>query len=404
MERSVSVSRQFIVYSSDVRVRAGLCNVAERTKATLLALLLTSDDWKTPIVINAMPPQANLPELPAAALTVSQTGFGLKLQVDLTIRPDLNASAIECELLRAILLERMYRAQPNLPVGTAYVSPPEWLLDGVLAWGSQRDPAEFAAPLKTIVAANKIISLQDFLRQRPEMLDSPSREIYRSYSYALVSFLSRGPLIARYIADLPNAPNDTLSDLIAHYPKLGGSVENAERIWKNSVADLAASSGYQLLTVAETERRLEVLLHFQFPASKEAERFWSLEDYPRFRRFRERALVLNKLTEDLMVLGVRANPMSRPVVREYQDIAFRLARGKTSGIAARLKRVQNARELLVGRVQEIDDYMNWFEATHIRGGSGSFAEYLKAPEEPAKSRRRDAISVYLDSIETQVRD
>ena len=97
--------------------------------------------------------------------------------------------------------------------------------------------------------------------------------------------------------------------------------------------------------------------------------------------------------------------MSRPVVQEYhKNIAFCLARGKTSGIATRLKRVKNARELLVGRVQEIDDYMNWFEATHIRGHSGSFAEYLKAPEEPPKSRRRDAISVYLDSIESQVRD
>lgn len=404
LERSVSVSRQFIVYSSDVRVRAALCSVAERTKATLLALLQTTDQWKTPIVINAMPAQANLPELPAAALTVSQTGFGLKLQLDLTIRPDLNASVIERELLRAVLLERMYRGQPNLPAGTAYVPPPEWLLDGVLAWGSQRDPAEFAAPLKTIVAANKIISLQDFLRQRPETLDSPSREIYRAYSYALVSLLSRGPLIAKYVADLPDAPNEQMPDLIAHCPKLGGSVENSERVWENSVTELAASSGYQLLTVAETERRLEVLLHFQFPASKEPERFWSLEDYAKYRRFTKRSLVLNKLTEDLMVLGVRANPMSRPVVQEYQNIAFCLARGKTSGIATRLKRVKNARELLVGRVQEIDDYMNWFEATHIRGRSGSFTEYLKAPEEPPKSRRRDAISVYLDSIESQVRD
>ena len=179
LERSVSVSRQFIVYSSDVRVRAALCSVAERTKATLLALLQTSDQWKIPIVINAMPAQANLPELPAAALTVSQTGFGLKLQLDLTIRPDLDATAIERELLRAVLLERIYRAQPNLPAGAAYVPPPEWLLDGVLAWGSQRDPTEFAAPLKTIVAANKIVSLQDFLRQQPETLDSPSREVYR---------------------------------------------------------------------------------------------------------------------------------------------------------------------------------------------------------------------------------
>jgi hypothetical protein len=298
----------------------------------------------------------------------------------------------------------MYRAQPNLPAGAAYVPPPEWLLDGILAWGSQRDPTEFAAPLKTIVTANKIVSLQDFLRQRPEALDSPSREIYRSYSYVLVSLLDRGRFITKYVADLVDVPNDTMSDLIAHCPKLGGSIENANRVWEKSVTDLARSSGYELLTIVGTERRLESLLHFQFPASKEPARFWSLEDYAKFRRFIERALVLNKLTEDLMVLGVRANPMSRPVVQEYQNIAFRLARDKTTGIAARLKHVKDVRELLVGRVQEIDDYMNWFEATHVRGRSGSFAEYLKSPEEPPKSRRRDAISVYLDSIESQVRD
>ena len=172
MERSVSVSRQFIVYSGDVRVRAALCSVAERTKETLLTMLQTSDQWKTPIVINAMPAQANLPELPAAALNVSQTGFGLKLQLDLTIRPDLTAPAIQRELLRAVMLEMIYRRQPNLPAGTPYVRPPEWLLDGILAWGSQRDATEFAAPLKTIVASNKIVSLEDFLRQRPEILDS----------------------------------------------------------------------------------------------------------------------------------------------------------------------------------------------------------------------------------------
>jgi hypothetical protein len=404
LERSVSVSRQFIVYSSDVHVRAGLCNVAERTKGTLLALLQTSDQWKTPIVINAGKPQANLPEIPPAALNVSQTGFGLKLQLDLTIGPDVNAPAIERELLRVILLEMMYRAHPNLPAGTVYTSPPEWLIDGILVWGSQRDPAELAAPLKALVASNKIISLHDFLQQRPETLDSPSREIYRSHSYVLISVLNRSHLMTKYIGDLPDAPNDAMSDLLAHCPKLGGSVENAEDVWKRGITDLAGTTSYELLTVAETERRLETLLHFQFPASKEPDRFWSLEDYSKFRRFAQRAIVLNKLTEDLMVLGVRANPISRPIVHEYQNIAARLAREKISGIASRLTRAQSIRELLVRRAQVIDDYMNWFEATHISGRSGAFAEFLKTPDETVKSRRRDAISVYLDSLETQFRD
>ena len=363
LERSVSTSRQFIVYSSDVRVRAALCDVAERTKSTVLALLQQSDQWKTPIVVNAQPPQSNLPELPVAALNVSQTGFGLKLQLDLTIGADLDAPEIERELLRAILIEMIYRRQPNLPVGTAYVQPPEWLVDGIQAWGSQLGSAEFGAPLKNPVAAHKVISLQDFLRQRPELLDSPSREVYRSYSYALVSLVKNGPEFAKFIADLPEAPADTLSDLIVHFKELGGSTENAERIWNADIAQLAISNGYESLTVAETERRLEASLHFQFPKSKQPDRFWKLEDYREFIRLPDRAPVLNELGENLMVLGVRANPVCRPIVIEYQQIASTLARGKTGGIGRRLTRLSKARETLTARVQEIEDYINWFEAT-----------------------------------------
>ena len=247
-----------------------MCDGAERTKSTVLALLRQRDQWKTPIVVNAQPPQSNLPELPAAALNLSQTGFGLKLQLDLTIGPDLDAPAIERELLRAILVEMMYRRQPNLPAGVAYVRPPEWLVDGILAWGSQLGPAEFGAPLKNPVTLHKIMSLEHFLRQRPDALDSPSREIYRSYSYALVSLLRNANELAKFIADSPQMSVPTISDLVAHFKILGGSEGNAERVWKASVAQLATANGYESLTVSETERRLETLLHFQFPKSKAA--------------------------------------------------------------------------------------------------------------------------------------
>ena len=404
LERSVSTSRQFIVYNTDARVRAVLCNVAERTKSTLLTLLQQPDQWKTPILVNAQPPQANLPELPSAALNLSQTGFGLKLQLDLTIGADLDAAAIERELLRVILVEMMYRRQPNLPEGTAYVRPPEWLVEGILAWGSQVGPAEFGAPLRNSVSTHKIILLEDFLRQRPELLDSPSREIYRSYSYALVSLLNDGKGLGKFVADLSEARADTLPDLIVHFQKLGGSIEKAERVWNANITQLATSNGYESLTVSETERRLETSLHFQFPKSKQPEKFWKLEDYPQFLRLPERALVLNELSENLMVLGVRANPLCRPIVLEYQQIASTLARGKTRGIGRRLTRLSNARETLIARMQEIDDYMNWFEATQSSARSGTFVEYLQSAEQPAVPRRRDAISVYLDSLENQMRN
>src|SRR5437764_13824816 len=125
IEQSISTSRQFIVYGTDVAVRGAICDFAERTKRELLTLLVERDDWKTAIVINAQYPQANLPELPQLSVDLGQTGFGLKLQLDLVLNLQVSRPEIRREMLRALLLEMMYRAQPNLPVGTAYISPPD---------------------------------------------------------------------------------------------------------------------------------------------------------------------------------------------------------------------------------------------------------------------------------------
>src|SRR3989442_15656268 len=94
-EHSVSPSRQFIIYGADAAMRGAVSNLAERTKADFLVLLQQRDNWRVPIVVNLQPQQANLPEVPPAGLRFSQTGFGLKLQLDLIIAKNLNASLIE---------------------------------------------------------------------------------------------------------------------------------------------------------------------------------------------------------------------------------------------------------------------------------------------------------------------
>jgi hypothetical protein len=57
-------------------------------------------------------------------------------------------------------------------------------------------------------------------------------------------------------------------------------------------------------------------------------------------------------------------------------------------------------------MSDIDDYMNWFEATQMRHGSGVFAGYLRAADEPQtpEPRRRDPLSIYLDGLEDQLGD
>src|SRR5260370_2105438 len=108
-ERTVSPSQQFIIYGANAALRGALSELAEQTKANLIALLQQHDRWTTPIVINLQPQQANLPEIPPTDLRFSQTGSGLNLQLDLTIAQNWDASLMKRDFLRAILLEMIYR-------------------------------------------------------------------------------------------------------------------------------------------------------------------------------------------------------------------------------------------------------------------------------------------------------
>jgi len=80
---------------------------------------------------------------------------------------------------------------------------------------------------------------------------------------------------------------------------------------------------------------------------------------------------------------------------------MRLLAGKRKGLAKRFARLKTTRDEIVARLNDVDDYMNWFEATQSKTMSGVFVDYLKAANEPQTPRRRDALSVYLDSIEEQ---
>lgn len=407
-ERTISTSRQFILYGTDVALRGAISHLAEETKANLLTLLQRSDAWETPIVINLQFPQTNLPEIPPAALHFSQTGVGLKLQLDLTIAADFNGHAVERELLRAILLEMIYRKQPEIAPGTAFAQPPEWLLDGVLAMAPGRDSKQFVDALEPVITADRIMPLSEFLHQQPALLDSLGRSLYRSYSLVLVRWLvdqtDGRARLGRYIDNLYRAGTDPLADLKVQFPALADDA--VEKKWKSRVAQFSAAQSYELLTFEETEGRLNELLAIKVADSAaQTSKTYHLQDFSQRKISPAQSLALRKLSQDLMFLGLRANPIVRPLVAEYQQIAVLLAAGKRSGINERLARLRNLRAKIAQRMNKIDDYMNWFEATQARTRSGAFANYLSAAEEQKDApRRHDALSVYLDSIEEQFQD
>jgi hypothetical protein len=391
-----------MIYGADAKLRGAVSGLAEQTKANFLGLLREHDDWKTPVVVNLQRQQANVPEIPPADLRFSQTGFGIKLQLDLTVSKNVDVSLVERELLRSILLEMIYRKQPHITPGAVLVEPPDWLIDGALALAPGCDRG---ALVEAIANTEKPLSLEKFLRQRPGLLDSTGRTLYRAYAFALVQMLLQGKNggteLAKYVDHLSDSSNDPLADLKAQFPLLA---DDAERTWQLALNRLKSLQTFRLLTFAESERRLDELLRVKISEPKKLVRVVRLDELAEHKLSASENMALDQLKSDLLFFVPQANPVLRPIAREYQAITALLARGKRRGMAKRLSLLDGTRQQLASRMSEIDDYMNWFEATQMRSGSGNFTGYLKAVDQsqlPAP-RRHDPLSVYMDALEDQV--
>jgi hypothetical protein len=91
-------------------------------------------------------------------------------------------------------------------------------------------------------------------------------------------------------------------------------------------------------------------------------------------------------------------------VREHWLIVQLLARGKTKRLTQRLDELNSRRAMVDRQARAIDDYLNWYEATQPKTMSSAFTELLQpgGNHNDHVTRRRDPISVYLDSIENQM--
>lgn len=400
-ERSLSTSRQFVVYGSDIRLRGAICDVAEQTKKRLLTLLGERDEWRIPLLINAELPQANFPEAPAAQLRLARSEAGLKLQLDFTLGAGVQARDIEREVLRGLLLEMMYRDSAPMEPWTEYVEPPLWLIEAIVAREHDRDAA--AQTLEPLVGAGNAMPLESFLQQRRETLNPASLQVYRACSVALLELVLRGndahQRLGQFIRDLRHGSVDPLADVVAHFPHLNG-MRGVADVWKQQLARVVAAKPNELLGVAETGRVLDAMLHVKLGNDR-----YAIEEFAPILHARGSQPALRYLREQLLLFEPRANPVYRDIVIEYQEVATLLARGSTRRVAERLAHVKQWRQQLATRMGRVDDYLNWYEATQQSTPSGMFDHYLKAAsalDDPANRRRRDRISVYLDAIETQL--
>ena len=403
LARSVSASRQFIVYGNDAPLRRSVTDLAERVKANLLALLQVPDQWSVPILVRLDRPQANVPDVPVTKLNFSQTGVGLKIQLDFLFGRDTDPELLERELIRALLLEISYRRLPSLPAGLPYVSAPDWLVEGILAARNQTTSRADALDALALRPAR----LRDFLMQKPALLDSQSRKLYSAGAWALIQIISQRAdgrtQLFRYIADLPNASADPVAEFQAHFPGFGKSADEMEQSWSGLVQRMAGEQQFVLETFSSTVSQLDELRKIKIATDAAGKNPLTLEQTIAATRPKIDVTAAGELAQHFAVLAARAHPLLHSIIIDYQLAAQAAARKKTRGWSKRLFQASTLNDEICARIREVEDFMNWFEATQATSPSGDFQDYLRAAQnDPGAVRRRDALSIYLDAMELQL--
>ena len=127
-------------------------------------------------------------------------------------------------------------------------------------------------------------------------------------------------------------------------------------------------------------------------------------EYARILALPEPGPVFNQADLALTRLMLRAHPIYRPLIQEYQETLRSLAKGKASKtLPATLTRLATTRQKLAVTMQGIEDHLDWYEATQTTVPSGAFEDYLRTADELEKPLPplADPISRYLDQVEAE---
>jgi len=385
---------------------------ADDTKDAFLKLLDTPDDWSRPIIIQLSPLDPADPGHTPSDVRIVNTADGFKVVLNVILGPDPRDAHFPQQLIRALLLEYAYRNQPALVApGASYAEPPAWLIDGLASLTANPDPTAGAGLFRSLIQSGKTPTLGDFLSENPANLDTPSLTLYTACSMSLVRLLLSLPnghhLMQAYIRHFPDPSSDPAAELLKAFPPLDSGGQSLEKWWTLGLANLSAADRYQGLSLAETSLQLDNTLQVTLPIDASGKtKTYTLDQYPDFQKNPAAPGALSTLSLRLLSLESQASPLMRDVIAAYQTLVIELAHHQSAHLASRLASIADYRQRLTAHMDQVADYLNWYEATQSTQPSGSFDDYIRTAEQldqpDTPAAHTDPISKYLDSIEQQL--
>ena len=407
--RTVSRFKQFVIYCPDAALRGQVAGLAEEIKADVYDLLGENADgwhWKIPIVISLAPSDGRT--RPPVIFQMIWTPEGSKIEIDAEIGADPAAVHLRKQVVRAVLLEIAYRDRPPVRGGQPYLEAPWWLVDGAIEIFRRRDLDVDSELFRRLVENNRMPPITEFLVLRAGGLGATAEAIDAACAMGLVQSLIEQPdgraNLARLVRRWPETGGDPVAALQRDFPGLADGGASLQKWWTLNLARFAAADRYRGLSVEETEKQLVPLLQIELVIDKAgAKKIFEIGEYAQFLKLPGARAEMAARQKAMVALSTQANPLFRPVIADYDEVFSYLARGKTRGIAERLEGIADYRATVLQRMDQIADYLNWYEATQFGTRTNAFDSYLKAAHEVAREEVRQSapIARYLDALEKE---
>mgnify|MGYP001209317893 CR=1 FL=1 len=404
--RSVSSSEQFVVYADSGPTRSKIAIRAEDLKKEFLDLLQVKENpWKVPIILNIGAPPPNKKRPPKSQFGVYEgDAETAKIQIDVFDLSHLDSSDFDAQILTAVALEYAYRNTPIL-AGRSFEMPPPWLAEGVLERLQAKRGGVKASLYSSLLAGGKTPKLESFLDTDPARLDPTSRAIYRAQSAAFIEALLDLPEGRKGLREFLSAPRKArgaLNDLPAAFPSLQNDREQLGRKWLLAIARASASNRVDPLSTRETATQLAEILDVKpLPDPKHPEVAAMSGPYAleTIARSQGGPFILAQTADSLLRLSIRAHPLYKPVVDEYLSIVRELAARPKRRVDKRISAAEQMRAALTQQTTEMNDYIDWVEATQLREENEDVAAAVievEAIQSPPP--RTDAITRYIDAV------
>lgn len=394
--RTVSASKQFTVFGGSRQERSDLARRAERLKDGLQQELDLGARWRDPILLILTPGDAVRLRQPRVFVQVFDADeAGRKIEVNLSPGALNDLTLVDAGIIRAVLLEISLRKQKF--EGNRFVDPPSWIVSAMTA-ALARGDAVLGAPVYSALLEGKgMPKLPRFLKENGETMRGRTREIHAAQSYALYRALSEANGGKARIAEnltLAEPARDPVDRFAQTWPDLVAEPQRAARMWALSVARLASPERTDFVSSSDSAGKLSAILESLITPESDLDPAQSMLELARTPEGRFR---FEQAAAELRRLGFRAHPLYAALIEEYRQMFDDLSRKKRRSFVAKFSEAEDLRLALDDRSNEITDYLNWYQA-NAPATEPAMSLASAPPPEPA-SRRNDAISRYLDSVE-----